>query len=765
MKCRIGSLILTLGLITALFAGCSRDPNVRKQKYFASGQRYFDQGQYHEAVIEFSNAVQVDPRFAEAHYKLAGAYLKLQDWSHGYQELNLTLELQPDNYQARVDMANLLVAGNQLQPAREQAEVLLKQQPNNPLTHMVHANLLAAQQELEAALEEMQKAVALDPGRADSYFGLALLQARINQLDAAEASFKKSLALDPSATQVQLALAGFYQSRGRFAEAEQQLRRVMQLAPKDPEPRAALARLFLAEGRPADAETLLQQAKQDFSDNSVGYRMLGDFYLANGELAKATNEYTRLFHDHANDLQVKKNYIQLLVLQDRLDQARKLNNEILQAAPNDTEGLLYQGQIQLREGHANDAVTTLQAALKNDPQNGVAHYHLGVAFDQLGNLARAQSEWQDAVRLRPDLPEAHRALAAAAGRKGDWSGLQQSATRLIALQPNNPDGYALRATGAMNRGQFTEAEADARKAMGVAPQSSVGYVQMGNLRLLQKQFGEAETFYRLALDHDTGSADALRGLASTYTSQKQPDKALAAVKTQITKAPANSAFYDLLGTVLYDSKHDLNGAQAAFEKSIELDPNNFDALLRLGRVQVDKGSTDQAIATYQRSMQGTVRDATFYVLSGQLYESKQDWENAKLMYQKALASSPNNPVASNNLAYVMLQSAGNLDVALSLAQTARQGMPDSASAADTLGWVYYQKGAYKSAIDLFQEALKLGERSKQAENPTVHYHLGLAYQKDNQPTLARQHLERVLKLDPNYSSAADVRKALAQLRS
>jgi tetratricopeptide (TPR) repeat protein len=122
-------------------------------------------------------------------------------------------------------------------------------------------------------------------------------------------------------------------------------------------------------------------------------------------------------------------------------------------------------------------------------------------------------------------------------------------------------------------------------------------------------------------------------------------------------------------------------------------------------------------------------------------------------------------VASNNLAYVMLQSAGNLDVALSLAQTARQGMPDSASAADTLGWVYYQKGAYKSAIDLFQEALKLGERSKQAENPTVHYHLGLAYQKDNQPTLARQHLERVLKLDPNYSSAADVRKALAQLRS
>ncbi len=51
------------------------------------------------------------------------------------------------------------------------------------------------------------------------------------------------------------------------------------------------------------------------------------------------------------------------------------------------------------------------------------------------------------------------------------------------------------------------------------------------------------------------------------------------------------------------------------------------------------------------------------------------------------------------LASVMLQSGGNLDVALSLAQTARRGMPDSPNVADTLGWIYYQKGAYRSAVD------------------------------------------------------------------
>ncbi|MGA8764828.1 MAG: tetratricopeptide repeat protein, partial [Candidatus Sulfotelmatobacter sp.] len=111
--------------------------------------------------------------------------------------------------------------------------------------------------------------------------------------------------------------------------------------------------------------------------------------------------------------------------------------------------------------------------------------------------------------------------------------------------------------------------------------------------------------------------------------------------------------------------------------------------------------------------------------------------------------------------YVMLQQGGNIDVALAMAQTARRGMPNSPNAADTLGWAYYQKGVYQSAIEMFQEALRLNEKSGGADDPTMHYHLGLAYQRSKQPLQARQQLERVLKLDPNYP---DARKALSELR-
>ena len=116
------------------------------------------------------------------------------------------------------------------------------------------------------------------------------------------------------------------------------------------------------------------------------------------------------------------------------------------------------------------------------------------------------------------------------------------------------------------------------------------------------------------------------------------------------------------------------------------------------------------------------------------------------------------------MAYVILQQGGNVDVALAMAQTARRGMPDSPNAADTLGWAYFHKGVYNSAIDLFQDALRLNEKRGGAEDATIHYHLGLAYQKANQPALARQQLERVLKINPNYSDGNEVRKALSELR-
>ena len=91
-------------------------------------------------------------------------------------------------------------------------------------------------------------------------------------------------------------------------------------------------------------------------------------------------------------------------------------------------------------------------------------------------------------------------------------------------------------------------------------------------------------------------------------------------------------------------------------------------------------------------------------------------------------------------------------------------MPQSPAVADTLGWVYYQKGAYRSAFDSLREALKLARDSSSPDNPRLHYHLGMAYAKSGQPTLARQQLQQMLALNPTASDAEGAKKQLAELK-
>jgi tetratricopeptide (TPR) repeat protein len=763
-------LLLACSLITITFTGCSRDPNVRKQKYLDSGEKYAAEGKYREAVIQFRNAIQIDSRFAQAHYDLSQAFLKVGDSNDAFQELSRTVELAPDNYRAHTDLANLLDTvrnpdGSPVEETLKQAkihlDVLHEKQPNTPETHQAWANYDAAKNNIAAAMQEMQQAIAADPNRAESYLMLAIFQLRSDLPDQAEANFKKATEVDPKAMNAQLALGGFYQTRNRLPEAEQQFKRAIDVDPKSPAPRAAYVRLLMQEGKKADIESFLRQTKNDLSNNPDAYRMLGDFYFASGDLDKATNEYTSLNHDHPKDLQVKKNYIQLLILKNRLDEATKLDNEILKSNPKDVDALVYKGQVQIRRNDPSGAIDSLQNALRTDAQNAVAHFQLGNAFAEQHNENRAESEWREAVRIRPDMTDAQRALAGLELRRGDAEAVLQTAQQIIKAEPGSPDGFILKGIAELARQKYSDAQHDAEQAASRAPQSPAPLIQLGNIQLAQKHYADAEKFYQQALDKDPSSTEGLSGLMNTYFGQKQPDKAIAAAYAQIAKSPNNSNFYDLLGTALFNGKKDLPGAEANLRKAIQLDKNNVDALEKLGKVQVQQGSVDQALALYQQSIKDNPREVGFYILCGELYESKKNWDQAKSFYQQALTIAPDNPLASNNLAYVILEQGGNVDVAMGMAQTARRGMPDSPNAADTLGWAYYQKGIYQSAISQFQEALRLTEKRGGPDDADLHYHLGLAYQKTNQTALARQQLEKALKLSPNN---ADARKALSDLR-
>ncbi len=758
-------IIVIISLMIGLLSACSLDQNARKQKHFHDGQSFFEKGEYSAAAVEFSKAVQIDPNYADAHFQLGESYMLMQQPNRAYQEFAHTIDLRPDDFRARLAMANLLIVQRNLPQAKEQTDLLLKQRPTDPAVHSTIASLLAAQRDITGAIRETQQTIALAPGHWEAYLSLALLQLKGGQTDAAEATFKKVIELDPKAVQARVLLGTYYQSAGRAADAEQQFRNAIALAPSSMAPREALAKMFMVQGKKSDAQNILEQANRDLPNNPDCLLALSNFYYITGDMDRAVSEYSALYHARPNDLGVKKKYIELLIQTHHYDQAKSLNNEILDASSGDTDALVFRSEMQISDGDVNNATRTLQGVVQNAPSDSQAHYVLGVALDKQGFSERAESEWRTALNINPDYLDAERALANKAMLKGDMTALQDAANQLIRLEPASAEGYALRALANINQSQFDAADRDVKRAIAVAPQSAYGYVELGNLRFAQKQYSDATSAYQNALDRNAGSTDALRGLMNAYVQQKQPDKAIAAARAQIGKVPQNSAFYDLLGAGLFHFLKDYSGAEAALEKAVTLDAHNSDAAIQLCQVQATQGQVDKAIATGEAFLKQNPRQAGIYILLGDLHAAKSDWKSAENAYQNAVAINALNPVASNDLAGAMLRTGGSLDVAMSLAQTARRQLPTSPAVADTMGWIYYQKGEYQLALSSLQEAMNLAAKNKMPDNPDIRYHLGMAYLKTKQPALARQNLEQVLKINPNYQSAAEIREELDRLKS
>ncbi|MGB9198370.1 MAG: tetratricopeptide repeat protein [Terriglobales bacterium] len=746
--------------VLAALTGCSRDPNVRKQKYLESGERYYDKGQYREAAIQYQNAIQVDQNFAEAHYRLGQTAIKLQQWPAAAQEFEKAVQANPEHAEARLGLANVFLDhSTQYVDAKEQLDWLQKNQPQNPDVFLALAKYYDATKNITGALDALKTAQGLDKNRADVYLAMGIIDAEAQQWGEADSDLSKAVNLDPKSVEALIKRGNLRQIRGQFADADQDYRRAIEVAPHDPNPRRSLANLLLAENKPQYVEDFLRASKKDFPNDSTGYCLLGNYYIATNQIDKALAEFGSLYQEHPKDLIVKKNYIQLLVMHDRLDEAAKLNDELLKAQPGDEDTAVYKGEIQIRSGKSSDAADTLQNLLRNDPDNAVAHYQLGIAFDQMGNGNRAEAEWQAAVRLQPDLIEAHGALARAAIQRNDASALAQEAEQIISLQPTAPDGYLLRGMAELNRKQYAPAEHYLNQAIQRAPNNPAPYIQMGNLKRQLNQLADAQKAYQQALNLDPNSTDALGGVVNVDIMQKQSERGIARIREQVAKYPNNSGFHVMLGDQLQSEKKDLTGAEAEYKRAIELNKNNVAAVLKLGLVQKARGQDDMALQTFLDAAQNNPKQATFYVLAGGIYMARQDWERSRQMYQKALAIQPDDPVASNNMAYVMLQQGGNVDVAFEMAKTARRQLPDNPSSADTLGWAFYKKNVYGSAIELFQEAVK-----KEPQNAVYNYHLGMAYAKNGQAALARQQLDRVSRIKPNSSEAEDLRRALAQLR-
>jgi len=282
-------------------------------------------------------------------------------------------------------------------------------------------------------------------------------------------------------------------------------------------------------------------------------------------------------------------------------------------------------------------------------------------------------------------------------------------------------------------------------------------VKLGQLRMAQKRYDEAAAYFRQALSHDAGSLEAIRGVVTVELAKNKPADALTFLQDEIKQTPNVAELYKLQGETLLRTSQ-FTAASAAFSRAVELNHGDVGALVLLGQTQTALNQLDSATSSYQKAIDLSPRDARLLVALGAVYEKSGNWQRAEETYQKALGIRPDEPFAANNLAYLLLEHNGDVTYALSLAQTARKGLPNLPNSADTLGWAYFRNHAYSAAVPLFESAVKATP-----SNQTYRYHLGLAYRELKDAARAKIELEKAIAVDPKSPTADLARDALRSL--
>jgi len=199
-------------------------------------------------------------------------------------------------------------------------------------------------------------------------------------------------------------------------------------------------------------------------------------------------------------------------------------------------------------------------------------------------------------------------------------------------------------------------------------------------------------------------------------------------------------------------------AEEAFRKQASTDEGRVAGSMNLANFYHSQGAFDAAIAELQNVISVNPKSGEAYTMLGMVYGELKDVKKAMEHYRTALKNDAGQAIAANNLAFLLTENGGDLKEAEQLAQQARKLLPNSATVADTLAWIYYQRGAYRSAIELLRDCVK-----QEPKNAAFFYRLGMAYSKNGDTAQAREALTQALNLDPGMPQASEIKSVLQKL--
>jgi len=486
-------------------------------------------------------------------------------------------------------------------------------------------------------------------------------------------------------------------------------------------PRLLLGRLLEGTGKLAEAERVYADLKLSVPDDPLAYQALGLFYASTGQKEKAIAEFRAVLASKPKDDALKLQLAETLIGLRRIEEAKPLVQQLVSVNAN-SRAFLANGRILIAEGKYQEATAELEKATKVDAKSAGSYYFLGLAQRSLGLSDSAKASFSRALELNPHMTEAAAALSDLQVKRGNYDESLRLAD-LAAKNQNSPLGYYASAQALLAKGDTRQGEA-----------------------MLQT-----------ALERDPTSLPALALLVRLYSRQGKTKEAARRIEQSLSQHPQNAGLHFLLAVSYFDLK-DLDNAEASLKQAMALDPKTPDAYTLLANIDYAKGSIEKAKTDLRTAIETDPRKLVNYLVLEAWYKKEGNWDESKKLIEKAHQIDPASPQVAMELAFLYLEHGGDVNVALSLAQTAKQMLPNDPAAIDILGWAYYRLGSAKTAVTQLEQSVR-----KAPNYAVYHYHLGMAYLADGQSSAAKQSLKQALGRDPKFAYAADARVALDRI--
>jgi TolB-like protein/DNA-binding winged helix-turn-helix (wHTH) protein/Tfp pilus assembly protein PilF len=261
------------------------------------------------ALAYFNQAIEEDPKYAQAYSGLADTYALLGDWQYAVMTAKEALPKAKAAAVKALDLDSTLGEAHNslafcldgfdwdLESGGEEFRRAIELNPGYATAHHWYAWHLALLRRYDEAIAEMKKAQNLDPLSLIIDADLAELLALAHSYDESIIQSRKAIEMDPNFALAHNQLAQAYLQKDMNEDAVAELQKAVQLSGGSPTCIANLARAYVASGKRNEAEKLLRDLKNrstpgysHASEIAVIYASLGDTDQAMSWLQKGYEE-------------------------------------------------------------------------------------------------------------------------------------------------------------------------------------------------------------------------------------------------------------------------------------------------------------------------------------------------------------------------------------------------------------------------------------------------------------------------------------------